>query len=299
MMCTETIKGKMFVAVQNGHERMNEPYNILIEFKIEFKRRGNMLKKKTKLFLAIILLLSFIVQMTPSAVFANDNEGTDGADEADEVTVTITEKSGIETYDGTVKTVTGYDVSIDNNSYTVNDFTFNGTASVSGTNAGTYSMELKPEDFTNINDNFNVKFEIEDGTLEITKRQVILTSATDYKDFNGEPLTNDTITVSGDGWAKDEGATYDVTGSQTEIGESNNTFTYTLDENTATDNYDITMVEGTLTVTSVTDPANEPTSDDSKNNQGLAPSTLPEVEEKQDEGKPRIKKFNQMTKTGA
>ncbi|NLM19526.1 MAG: hypothetical protein GX217_05825, partial [Clostridiaceae bacterium] len=38
-----------------------------------------MRKKMTKLFLAIILLLSLIVQMTPPAVFANDNENTQQA----------------------------------------------------------------------------------------------------------------------------------------------------------------------------------------------------------------------------
>jgi len=43
-------------------------------------------------------------------------------------------------------------------------------------------MELKPEDFTNNNANFtNVTFVIVDGTLEITKRQVTLTSATASK----------------------------------------------------------------------------------------------------------------------
>jgi F0F1-type ATP synthase epsilon subunit len=172
----------------------------------------------------------------------------------DEVIVTITENGGTELYDGTVKTVTGYTVAISNPLYKEADFSFSGDASVSGKNAGTYNMELKPEDFTNNNANFtNVKFVIVDGTLEITKRQVTLTSATDSKVYDGTALKNDTVTVTGDGFATGEGASYNVTGSQTDVGTSNNTFTYTLDDGTLAANYDITKTEGKLTVTALED----------------------------------------------
>ena len=172
----------------------------------------------------------------------------------DKVTVTITEHKGSEKYDGTEKTVTGYDVAISNPLYTEKDFTFSGDATVNGTDAGTYNMELKPEDFTNTNKNFsNVEFVIVDGTLEIAKREVTLTSATDSKVYDGKALTNDKVTVGGDGFATGEGAAYDVTGIQTEVGSSANAFTYTLNEGTKADNYTITTVEGTLTVTELTD----------------------------------------------
>ena len=45
-----------------------------------------------------------------------------------------------------------------------------------------------------------------------------------------------------------EGATYKVTGSQTNADYSKNTFTYTLNDGTKADNYEIDKVEGTLTV---------------------------------------------------
>ena len=45
-----------------------------------------------------------------------------------------------------------------------------------------------------------------------------------------------------------EGADYDVTGTRTLVGVSENTFTYTLKDNTKADNYDITTSYGTLTV---------------------------------------------------
>ena len=91
------------------------------------------------------------------------------------------------------------------------------------------------------------------GKLTISKRDVTLTSGSASRVYNKEALTNKEVTVSGDGFAKDEGATYTVTGSQTEVGESDNTFTYTLKEGTLASNYNITKKEGKLSITPVTD----------------------------------------------
>ena len=250
----------------------------------------------------------------------------------DEVTVTIKEHSAEHVYDGNEKTVTGYDVkSISNQLYTEDDFTFNGTAEVKGTNVGEYPMEVQASDFTNNSNNFtNVTFVIEDGSLkitpksivpsetngmevtgpadtmysgdeqkltpvvkdqgkeltenvdyelsytgdttnvgtveitikgkgnyngstevsyDITKRTVTLTSASDSKPYDKTPLTNSNVTIGGFGFVKDEGATYNVTGSQTEKGTSKNEFTYELKSNTKASNYTIEVVYGDLTVT--------------------------------------------------
>ena len=92
------------------------------------------------------------------------------------------------------------------------------------------------------------------ATYTITKRPVTLTSASDEKVWDGTALTNDTVTVSAGegntvgGFVTGEGATYDVTGSQTNVGSSDNTFTYTLNEGTKDTNYEITQKTGTLTV---------------------------------------------------
>ena len=255
----------------------------------------------------------------------------------DIVTVTIKEHGAEHVYDGTEKTVTGYDVkSISNKLYTKDDFTFSGTAEAKGTNVGEYPMNVQASDFTNNSNNFtNVTFVIEDGLLKITsksivpsetngmvvtgpqntlyngdeqkltpvvkdqdkvltenvdyelsytgdttnagtvkitikgkgnyngstevsykitKRNVTLTSATDSKVYDKTPLTNHNVAVEGDGFVKEEGATYNVTGSQTEKGTSKNTFTYELKSNTKASNYDITKVVGTLTVTAAPAP---------------------------------------------
>ena len=91
-------------------------------------------------------------------------------------------------------------------------------------------------------------------TYEITKHSVTLTSATASKTYDGQALTSTSITVSGDGFVKGEGATYNVTGTQTEVGNSANSFEYKLNENTLASNYDITKVVGTLTITAAPAP---------------------------------------------
>ncbi len=249
-----------------------------------------------------------------------------------DVTVTIKEHGAEHVYDGTEKTVTGYDVkSISNKLYTKDDFTFSGTAEAKGTNVGEYPMNVQASDFTNNSNNFtNVTFVIEDGLLKITsksivpsetngmvvtgpqdtlyngdeqkltpvvkdqdkvltenvdyklsytgdttnagtvkitikgkgnyngstevsykitKRNVTLTSATDSKVYDKTPLTNHNVAVEGDGFVKEEGATYNVTGSQTEKGTSKNTFTYELKSNTKASNYTIKVGYGDLIVT--------------------------------------------------
>ena len=173
----------------------------------------------------------------------------------DKVTVTITGKTGSFKYDGDVHTVTDYDVAIDNSLYTENDFSFSGNAAVSGTNvADSADMGLTADDFTNTNDNFtNVEFVVNDGSLTITKRSVKLISGDGKKVYDGTPLINKTVTVGDDGFAKGEGATYDVTGTITNVGKVDNTFDYNLKSNTKADNYNITKETGTLEVTPVTD----------------------------------------------
>ena len=88
------------------------------------------------------------------------------------------------------------------------------------------------------------------ATYQIIKRAVTLTSASATKTYDGTELTNGNVTVGGFGFVGSDGATYDVTGTQTEVGSSNNTFAYTLKAGTNADNYTITVVAGRLKVTS-------------------------------------------------
>ena len=108
------------------------------------------------------------------------------------------------------------------------------------TNVGTVKITIKGKG------NYDGSTEV---SYKITKRNVTLTSATDSKAYDKTPLTNHNVTVGGDRFVKDEGATYNVTGSQTSVGESENEFTYTLKSNTKAENYNITTHNGKLIVT--------------------------------------------------
>lgn len=188
---------------------------------------------------------------------------------ADEVVVTIAEKSDAKEYNGSEQSVEGYELrSISNSNYAATDIEFVGSADdqvAKGTDAGTYEMNLKPEDFKNNSANFtNVKFQIVDGSLAITKRTVMLTSATPAeKTYDGNPLEDRTVSITSGSLATGDKFVADVTGSQTNAGSSANAFTYKLvnaageelakDAEGAYRNYDITKVEGVLKVNPVSD----------------------------------------------
>lgn len=194
------------------------------------------------------------VDATGKYIVAEAKDGKLTITPIDSVTVTITGNTGSRPYSGAEQSVTDYTVSTSNPLYTEADFTFTGTAKAAGTDAGSYLMHLDASQFQNTNKNFkSVTFIVkQDGQLTITPRTVKLTSATDEKVYDGQPLTNGVVTVSGDGFVKGEGAAYNVTGSQTNVGSSDNTFTYMLNPGTKAGNYAIEQKEGTLTVTPVT-----------------------------------------------
>ena len=177
----------------------------------------------------------------------------------DRVTVKIKGKTDSVMYDGKLHFVFGFDATPSNTLYNPNkDMQFNGTdvdMIAEGTDAGEYEMGLEVSDFKNKSDNFtNVRFEVvEDGKLEIKKRSVKLTSASDEKVYDGKPLMNETVAVGGDGFADGEGVTYDFTGSQTDVGESDNLFTFEVNANTKKENYTFEVAIGTLKVNPVTD----------------------------------------------
>lgn len=170
--------------------------------------------------------------------------------------VTLTANSDTKTYDGTEHTVTGYTAK-DNKDNLVEGLTFTGVASpsVSGTDADTYDVTFSANAKNAIStDKLYIVTDTVNGKLEITPRKVTLTSETASKVYDGTALTNDKVTVGGDGFVKDEGATYNVTGTITNVGTTDNTFTYTLKDGTKATNYTITKKEGKLTITEASAP---------------------------------------------
>lgn len=101
--------------------------------------------------------------------------------------------------------------------------------------------------------------EVSNGSLEIKKRRVVLTSDSAQKGFDGTALTAETVTATefnkdtGEGFVPldDLILIYDFTGSQTAVGASKNTFTYKVDNelnDTKLSNYDVQTEYGLLQV---------------------------------------------------
>ena len=99
----------------------------------------------------------------------------------------ITGNTDTKVYDGDEHTVTGYTTAIDNKLYTVNDFTFTGTASAKGTDADSYQMGLNKSQFANSSANFtNVEFIVNDGALTVTPRPVTITAKSANFTYDGQ-----------------------------------------------------------------------------------------------------------------
>ena len=116
-------------------------------------------------------------------------------------------------YDGQSHSVGGFktlEFTVGSNKYTVSGL----SAGTTGTDAGEYAANITgtavvTDAYGNdVTSEFAVK--TVNGKLTVSKRNVTLTSATANKEYDGNALTDDTVTVSGDGFADGEGASYNV-----------------------------------------------------------------------------------------
>lgn len=141
----------------------------------------------------------------------------------------------------------------DENSWTpdLNEFKF--------VDAGSYTLYAKQKvlvtltDFKSGDTKQETREVVGQATYTIAPRPVTLTSASDTKEYDGTPLTNNnvtpTVTAEGKGFVEGQGVTCTVTGTQTEVGSSKNKFDYVPKDNTNLSNYEIKPIYGTLTVT--------------------------------------------------
>ena len=201
----------------------------------------------------------------------------------------LTLKGGSKTYDGTPITLSAATFTLNDNGldpeystayYNLLDYSatidystdgehWEALDKISFTDVGEYTLYARQK--VTLKEITDYKEVVGKATYTITPRDVTLTSASDTKEYDGTPLTNDTVTA--DGFADGEGATYNVTGTQTEVGSSKNKFAYTLNSNTTASNYNITTNYGTLAVTAKTTP--DPV--DPKPNPDTTPTPTPVV----------------------
>lgn len=150
-------------------------------------------------------------------------------------------------------------VTIDGVQYFVSGLSVDG----SGREVGTYplhivgTMVVKDAAGNDVSGQFTLQ--LDEGTLEITKRNIVVTSGSAEKTYDGTALTSSIITTDRD-WATGDTVGYNITGQQIEVGSSKNTFTIVAGAGTDLDkNYNITKVEGDLKVNQNVTPPTPPT----------------------------------------
>ena len=159
--------------------------------------------------------------------------------------VTLTSETASKTYDGTA--LTRPEVTIGGMGFVTGEVTdIKATGSVTNVSDSpvTNTIVYAPTDKF-VPGNYDIT-KVE-GTLTINPRSVIITSGSASKTYDGTPLTNDEIKITGDGFVDGE-ATAIATGSQTEVGSSDNTIEIIKKDGFDANNYAIELKEGTLTV---------------------------------------------------
>ena len=200
--------------------------------------------------------------------FTNNNKNfdkvtfrvTDGYQEITpkKVTVTIKGHTDKAEYDGKDHEVTGYDIESGDELYKTSDVTFSGEDKASGKNAGTYDMGLTKDQFANGNNNFDVTFEVTDGSLEITRKKVTVT-ADDKRKYVGAKDPEFTWTADGLVEGDDKSVlTVDMTRA---AGEKVGKYDIIPSGDEVQGNYEVEYVNGTLTIRKIPTPGPDPDPD--------------------------------------
>ena len=175
--------------------------------------------------------------------------------------VVITGSSRTTTYDGGVQSVSGYSVQRQDDENNVGLVTgqrvIGVTASASGTNANTYEGTITNPSEVRITNAFgtidytnNYDISTDPGSITIEPKSVTIESDSSEKLYDNTPLANEKIKTEPK-LAVGDHIQYSNWATQTEIGKTENTFTYQItdeDGEPINDNYDVTITKGTLTV---------------------------------------------------
>ena len=156
--------------------------------------------------------------------------------------VTLTANSKTETYTGQTQSVSGYTVNAEGT------IEFEGLSiGATGTNAGVYTADASSAmGKVDKSEKYKVT-DTKNGSLTINKAVLTVTTPSAAKEFDGNPLTAEgTI----EGLVDGETVTFTTTGTQTEIGNSSNTYTLEFNGSAKEENYTVSASAGTLTVTS-------------------------------------------------
>ncbi len=165
------------------------------------------------------------------------------------VSITVTADSASKMYDGLTLTNNGWEHTagglLGND---VLDATVIGGQLNYGQSANSFSSVIITNNGVDVTENYDIVMIT--GTLSVSKRDVTITSGSSSWMYDGTEHFDRSSTISGDGFIFGEGVDIDISGSIIYVGSRENTIAgYEFAAGTLADNYHITLVEGTLTVT--------------------------------------------------
>ena len=179
-------------------------------------------------------------------------DGTYKITKGDSVTVTITGNSETVTYDGNEHIVSGYVVTdISNNLYSVADFEFGPTAEISAsrTDVGTTDLGLTKDNFHNTNNNFDVTFEVTDGSITINPKAITIKAEDKTKVYDNDSTTDPELTIEAIAGLPENGVA-PVYSLSREAGQDVNGYTITVTVDAeANPNYTISTEDGIFSIT--------------------------------------------------
>lgn len=167
--------------------------------------------------------------------------------------ISIVAESAMKLYDGEPLTADGY--TVESSLSLLPNHTLEVVVEGSITEIGTennriVSATIFDETDEDVTRNYNVK--AVDGKLIVYNEDaLVFKSDDDRKFYDGTPLTNDNWSLVSGSLQSDHTVRVSVTGSQTQVGDSENTFSVAILDrqgNEVTDNYEIITVPGTLNV---------------------------------------------------
>ncbi|WP_321348701.1 MBG domain-containing protein [Halopseudomonas oceani] len=162
----------------------------------------------------------------------------DGTLTINKAQATVTANSGTTTYNGSEQSVSGFTVDGLVNGEDQSVLSGVTTSGGKGTNAGSYTLTASGSD-----GNYELTFV--DGTLTINKAQATVTANSNTTTYNGTEQSISGFTVDGLVNGEDQSVLSDVT---TSGGKGTNAGSYTLTASGSDGNYELTFVDGTLTI---------------------------------------------------
>ena len=175
-------------------------------------------------------------------------------------------KSDKTTYSGREQSASGFETDtfeFDGVKYAVSGL----TATAKGTDAGTYKSAIEGTAVVTdpAGNDVTAQFVVtaQPGELVIDPATLTVTTPSDSRPYNGQPLT---AAGSIEGFVNGETAGFATTGSQTVVGESENSYDLVWNGSAKESNYTIVENLGRLTVTAAPD---SPTPDDQSKDQGV------------------------------